>query len=68
MKDTIPVDPGAETSLDNVLTVIRFRGRLGFKLADYTLSPDFTSVELEFAPCAGTAAAMKPALAKKPKA
>ena len=54
MKDTIPVDPSAETSLDNVLTDIRFRGQLGFKLSNYTLSPDFTSVELEFVPCAST--------------
>jgi len=51
MKDTIPVDPQAELSLDNVLTDIRFRSRLGFKLKDYTFAPDFTSVELEFEPC-----------------
>ena len=47
--------PSAETSLDNVLTDIRFRGQLGFKLSNYTLSSDFTSVELEFVPCAGAA-------------
>jgi hypothetical protein len=54
MKDTIPVDPNAETSLDNVLTDIRFRGQLGFKLSNYTLSPDFTCVELEFVSCGST--------------
>ena len=53
MTDKIPVDPGAELSLDNVLTDIRFRGRLGFKLKDYKFSPDFTTVELEFEPCSG---------------
>ncbi len=52
MKDTIPVDPVAELSLDNVLTDIRFRARLGFKLKDYTFSPDFSSVQLEFEACA----------------
>ena len=51
MEDPIPVDPQAELSLDNVLTNIRFRARLGFKLKDYTFSDDFTSVELEFEPC-----------------
>jgi len=51
MKDRIPVDPEAELSLDNVLTDIRFRGELGYKLKNYTFSPDFTSVELEFEPC-----------------
>ncbi len=59
MKDTIPIDPGAELSLDNVLTDIRFRGRLGFKLKDYKFSSDFTSVELEFEPCSGIAKAKK---------
>jgi len=53
MKDTIPVDPDAELSLDNVLTDIRFRGELGFKLADYKFSSDFTSVDLEFEKCGG---------------
>lgn len=51
MKDKIPIDPNAELSLDNVLTDIRFRGESGFLLSNYTFSPDFTSVELEFAPC-----------------
>jgi hypothetical protein len=51
MKDRIPVDPVGELSLDNVLTDIRFRGQLGYKLANYTFSNDFTSVELEFEPC-----------------
>jgi hypothetical protein len=51
MKDTVPVEPSAELSLDNVLTNIRFRGEFGYKLKDYTLSPDRTSVELEFEPC-----------------
>src|SRR5437867_1452094 len=32
MKDRIPVDLDAELSLDNVLTDIRFRGELGYKL------------------------------------
>jgi len=48
MSDTIPIDPNAELSLDNVLSDIRFRGQLGFKLKDYTFSSDFTSVDLEF--------------------
>lgn len=50
-KDDIPVEPTAEMSLDNVLTDIRFRGWLGFKLKDYTLSANFSSVELEFEKC-----------------
>ncbi len=53
MKDTIPVDPQAELSLDNVLTDIRFRGDLGYRLKDYTFAPDHNSVELEFVPCPG---------------
>jgi len=48
MSDTIPIDPNAELSLDNVLSDIRFRAQLGFKLKDYTFSSDFTSVDLEF--------------------
>ena len=52
MTDTIPVDASAETSLDNVLTDIRFRGQLGFVLSNYTFSSDFTSVDLEFSPYA----------------
>ena len=55
MKDKIPVDPAAELSLDNVLTDIRFRGRLGYKLKDYTFSPNFDFVELEFEKCSGAA-------------
>jgi hypothetical protein len=51
MKDKVPVDPDAELSLDNVLTNIRFRGELGYTLANYTFSADFSTVELEFVPC-----------------
>ena len=53
MKDRIPVDPSAELSLDNVLTNIRFRGELGFKLTNYTFASDFTYVDLEFEKCGG---------------
>ena len=53
MKDNTPIDPVAELSLDNVLTIIRFRGTLGYKLKDYTFSPDRTSVELVFEKCGG---------------
>jgi len=60
MKDKIPVDPAAELSLDNVLTDIRFRGRLGFKLKDYTFSSDFNFVELEFEKCGGPEKSKKP--------
>jgi hypothetical protein len=66
MKDTIPVDPSAETSLDNVLTDIRFRGQLGFKLSNYTFSADFSSVELVFEPCSGPGMQIS-AAAKKSK-
>jgi len=51
MSDTIPIDPNAELSLDNVLSDIRFRAQLGFKLKDYTFSADLTSVDLEFEKC-----------------
>ena len=55
MKDTMPVDTDAELSLDNVLTDIRFRGELGYKLKDYKFSPSLDSVELEFEKCNGLA-------------
>ena len=55
IEDTVPVDPGAELSLDNVLTDIRFRGQLGYKLTDYSYSADSLSVELEFEKCTGAA-------------
>ena len=66
--DPVPVDPSAETSLDNVLTNIRFRNAHGFRLFDYQFSPDFTSVELQFVPCAAQPAAKNLAAVKKPKA
>jgi hypothetical protein len=50
-KDTIPVDPAAELSLDNILTDIRFRGELGFKLVDYTFTNANATVVLEFGSC-----------------
>jgi len=55
MTDTIPVEPAAELSLDNVLTNIRFRGEAGLKLKDFNFSSDFTSVDLEFVPCTSEA-------------
>ena len=51
ISDSVPVDPAAELSVDNVLTDIRLRGEAGYKLKDYKFSPDFTSVELEFEKC-----------------
>ena len=68
MTDSIPVDASAETSLDNVLTDIRFRNAHGFRLSDYKFSPDFTSVELQFVPCAAPPAVRSLAAVKKPKA
>jgi len=59
MTDRIPVEPAAELSLDNVLTDIRFRGRLGFKLKDYKFNADMTFVDLEFEACAGPDKAKK---------
>jgi hypothetical protein len=57
--DNIAVDPVAELSLDNVLTDIRFRGKLGYKLADYTLADDKNSVELVFEKCSPVAGKTK---------
>ena len=51
IKDTVPVDPDAELSLDNVLADIRLRGEAGYKLRNYTFSSNFDSVELEFVRC-----------------
>jgi len=51
IKDSIPVDTAAELSLDNVLTDIRFRGKLGFKLVDYTFTNNNSTVVLEFGSC-----------------
>ena len=56
LKDSVPVDPAAELSLDNVLTNIRLRGEAGYKLKDYKFSPNFDTVELEFERCAAAAA------------
>jgi len=50
MKDTVPVDPEAEPSLENVLSDIRFRCGNGYILSDYSISADRTTVVLEFAP------------------
>jgi hypothetical protein len=62
LNDSVPVDPEAELSLDNVLTNIRLRGEAGYKLKDYTFSPGFDTVELEFERCGagGAAKAGKP--------
>jgi hypothetical protein len=51
IKDTIPKGPAAELSLDNVLIGIRFRGKLGFKLADYAFAAGNVTVILEFESC-----------------
>ena len=48
--DTIPIEPAAELSLDNVLTDIRFRNQHGFKLVDYQVTDDRKTVVLEFSP------------------